>query len=55
MALREKIEYLIKNTHIAIEMGNASRLHVENNFNWDLVVNRCLQATGARGEFLWRI
>jgi len=49
-ALREKIEYLIKNPHIAIEMGKAGRLHVENNFNWDLVVNRCLQAYRRKNE-----
>jgi glycosyltransferase involved in cell wall biosynthesis len=49
-ALREKIEYLIKNPNIAIEMGKAGRMRVENMFSWDLVVKRCLEAYSKKNE-----
>lgn len=46
VALREKIEYLIKNPQKAREMGKAGRMRVEEMFTWDLVAKRCLKAYG---------
>lgn len=43
-ALRKKIEYLIGNPDIAIQMGEAGRRRVEEMFTWDLVAKRCIEA-----------
>lgn len=50
VALRKKIEYLIKNPDIAIEMGKAGRVLIESKFSWDLVVKRCLEAYTKKNE-----
>lgn len=45
-SLRAKIEYLISNPKIAIQMGEAARKRVEEMFTWDLAAKRCLKAYG---------
>jgi glycosyltransferase involved in cell wall biosynthesis len=50
IALREKIEYLIKNPQKAKDMGKAGRMRVEEMFTWDLVAKRCLKAYGCKKE-----
>lgn len=42
-ALRKKIEYLIGNPDIAIQMGEAGRRRVEEMFTWDSVAKRCIE------------
>ncbi len=47
-SLRRKIEYLIDNPGIALQMGQVGRRRVEEMFTWDLVAKRCLKAYGVR-------
>lgn len=46
LVLRQKIEYLIDNSDIALRMGQAGRRRVEEMFTWDIVAKRCLKAYG---------
>ena len=43
-AIKEKMERLIANPSLSVEMGKQAREKVVNQFGWDMVVDRCLKA-----------
>lgn len=45
-ALRERIEYLIGNPDMAMQMGKIGGRLAEEKFNWDLAAKKCLMAYG---------
>ena len=46
-AIREKLEFLLANPDVAMEMGKRGREEVLKRYTWDAVASRCLEAYGA--------
>ncbi len=46
IAIREKIDYLVKNPDIADEIGKKGREKILRQFTWDAVAERCLDIYG---------
>jgi alpha-maltose-1-phosphate synthase len=49
-ALRDKIDWIRRHPGYAAAMGAAARKRVVECFNWEMVVDRCLQAYGDVSE-----
>lgn len=46
--LRSRLEQLVGDPSLADQLGRAAATHVRGSFNWDRVVDRCLEAYGMR-------